>query len=124
RHGDAQGRREVQAGRRRRAEERLRVGEVLRDLREVVRPEGRGAVPDDAAGEGISDEADREIVLHYTFKWSVLWSGQSASWLLQGLVTTLELSALAWLLAAFLGILSGALRTVAFKPLRLAAVFY
>jgi len=60
----------------------------------------------------------------YTFKWSVLWSGQSASWLLQGLITTLELSALAWLLAIFLGILSGALRTVAFKPLRAIAVFY
>ena len=54
----------------------------------------------------------------------MLWSGQSASWLLQGLVTTLELSALAWILAVFLGILSGALRTVAFKPLRAAAVFY
>src|SRR5882672_7216812 len=56
--------------------------------------------------------------MSYQFKWSVLWSGQSASWLLQGLITTLELSALAWLLAVFLGILSGALRTVAFKPLR------
>jgi polar amino acid transport system permease protein len=62
--------------------------------------------------------------VNYTFKWSVLWSGQSASWLLQGLITTLELSALAWLLAIFLGILSGALRTVAFKPLRAVAVFY
>ena len=62
--------------------------------------------------------------MNYTFKWSVLWSGQSASWLLQGLLTTLELSVLAWLLAVFLGILSGALRTVAFRPLRAAAVFY
>ena len=62
--------------------------------------------------------------MNYTFKWSVLWSGQSASWLLQGLLTTLELSILAWLLAVFLGILSGALRTVAFKPLRAIAVFY
>jgi His/Glu/Gln/Arg/opine family amino acid ABC transporter permease subunit len=62
--------------------------------------------------------------VHYQFKWSVLWSGQSASWLLQGLITTLELSVLAWLLAAFLGILAGALRTVSFRPLRAAAVFY
>ena len=54
----------------------------------------------------------------------MLWSGQSASWLLQGLITTLELSALAWMLAIFLGILSGALRTVTFTPLRAAAVFY
>ncbi len=62
--------------------------------------------------------------MNYQFKWSVLWSGQSASWLLQGLVTTLELSALAWLLALALGILAGALRTVQFKPLRAIAVFY
>jgi His/Glu/Gln/Arg/opine family amino acid ABC transporter permease subunit len=54
----------------------------------------------------------------------VLWSGQSASWLLQGLITTLELSALAWMLAIVLGILAGALRTVTFAPLRAVAVFY
>jgi His/Glu/Gln/Arg/opine family amino acid ABC transporter permease subunit len=54
----------------------------------------------------------------------VLWSGQSGGWLLQGLLTTLQLSALAWLLAAFLGILAGALRTVRFLPLRAAAIFY
>jgi His/Glu/Gln/Arg/opine family amino acid ABC transporter permease subunit len=58
------------------------------------------------------------------FKWSVLWSGQSGSWLLQGLITTLEISALAWLLAVALGILAGALRTVAFRPVRWAATFY
>jgi His/Glu/Gln/Arg/opine family amino acid ABC transporter permease subunit len=62
--------------------------------------------------------------VQYEFKWSVLWSGQSAGWLLQGLITTLELSALAWLLAIALGILAGALRTVAFTPLRAVAVFY
>ena len=62
--------------------------------------------------------------MSYTFNWSVLWSGQSGYWLLQGLLTTLELSALAWLLAVALGILSGALRTVPFAPLRLTAVGY
>jgi His/Glu/Gln/Arg/opine family amino acid ABC transporter permease subunit len=60
----------------------------------------------------------------YEFKWSVLWSGQSGGWLLQGVLTTLEISALAWLLAVALGILSGALRTVPFAPLRAAATFY
>ena len=54
----------------------------------------------------------------------MLWTGQSGAWLLQGLITTLELSALAWLLAVALGILSGALRTVAFTPLRWLATFY
>lgn len=62
--------------------------------------------------------------MNYTFKWSVLWTGQSGQWLLQGLITTLELSALAWVLAVALGILSGALRTVPFRPLRWAATFY
>ena len=62
--------------------------------------------------------------MRYQFDWSVLWSGQSGQWLLSGLITTLELSALAWLLAVALGIISGALRTVKFRPLRAAATFY
>ena len=62
--------------------------------------------------------------MNYAFKWSVLWSGQSGAWLLQGLITTLELSAVAWLIAVALGILSGALRTVPFRPLRWLATFY
>ena len=48
----------------------------------------------------------------------MLWSGQSGVWLLQGLLTTLEISVLAWLVAVFLGVLAGALRTVTFRPLR------
>ena len=62
--------------------------------------------------------------MSYNFDWSVLWSGQPARWLLQGLLTTLQLSVLGWLLAVALGILSGALRTVPFAPLRATAVFY
>jgi His/Glu/Gln/Arg/opine family amino acid ABC transporter permease subunit len=62
--------------------------------------------------------------MNYQFNWSVLWTGQSGQWLLHGLITTLEISALAWLLAVTLGILSGALRTVRFAPLRVAATFY
>ena len=62
--------------------------------------------------------------MNYQFQWGVLWSGQSGSWLLQGVLTTLGISALAWILAAALGILSGALRTVPWRPLRAAAVFY
>jgi len=62
--------------------------------------------------------------VNYTFKWSVLWTGESGQWLLSGLIVTLELSALAWLLAVALGIVSGALRTVKFRPLRALATFY
>ena len=31
--------------------------------------------------------------MNYQFKWSVLWTGESGQWLLSGLITTLELSA-------------------------------
>jgi His/Glu/Gln/Arg/opine family amino acid ABC transporter permease subunit len=62
--------------------------------------------------------------MNYQFDWSVLWSGQSGAWLLQGILTTLGISALAWILAVFLGILSGALRTVPLRPLRALATFY
>ena len=62
--------------------------------------------------------------MNYTFKWSVLWTGESGQWLLSGLIMTLELSALAWLLAVVLGIVSGAFRTVKFRPLRALATFY
>ncbi len=62
--------------------------------------------------------------MSYQFHWSVLWSGQSGGWLLQGLVTTLEISTLAWGLAVVLGIVSGALRTVPFAALRAVGTFY
>ena len=62
--------------------------------------------------------------MKYQFNWSVLWSGQSGGWLLQGILITLGISVLAWLLAVALGILSGALRTVPFAPLRAIATFY
>jgi His/Glu/Gln/Arg/opine family amino acid ABC transporter permease subunit len=62
--------------------------------------------------------------VNYDFHWSVLWSGQSGHWLLQGLITTLEISALAWVLSVVLGVAAGALRTVPFRLLRGIATFY
>lgn len=62
--------------------------------------------------------------MRYEFDWSVLWSGQSGAWLLQGIRTTLEISALAWVLAVALGILAGALRTVPWRSLRVVATIY
>ena len=62
--------------------------------------------------------------MNYQFNWNVLWTGQSGAWLLQGIITTLEISLLAWLLALGLGILAGALRTVPFPPLRALATCY
>ena len=60
----------------------------------------------------------------YNFDWSVLWSGRSGLWLLQGLITTIEISVIAWVLAVALGILSGALRTASIAPLCWLAGFY
>jgi polar amino acid transport system permease protein len=60
----------------------------------------------------------------YTFDWSVLWSGETGSWLLFGLVRTLQISVLSWLLAVALGILGGALRTTPLAPVRCLATFY
>ena len=62
--------------------------------------------------------------MRYQFDWGVLWRGQSGHWLLQGLLITLEISLLAWLLAIVLGIVSGALRTVRYRPLRAIGTFY
>jgi len=62
--------------------------------------------------------------MSYQFDWSVLWTGQSGQWLLQGILTTLEISVLAWLLAGALGVMAGALRTVPFAPLRALAACY
>jgi len=62
--------------------------------------------------------------MNYQFNWSVLWSGQTGEWLLQGLLVTLEISTLGWLLAVMLGLFSGALRTVPIAPMRWLAVAY
>ena len=56
--------------------------------------------------------------MNYQFNWSILWTGQSGAWLLQGLITTLQLTVLAWCLAVILGIVAGAFRTLPFAPLR------
>ncbi|HTU02726.1 MAG TPA: amino acid ABC transporter permease [Candidatus Sulfotelmatobacter sp.] len=62
--------------------------------------------------------------MNYDFQWSVLWTQGHGKWLLQGLWMTLRLSILSWIVACALGILSGALRTVPFAPLRILAVSY
>lgn len=62
--------------------------------------------------------------MSYNFNWSVLWSGQSGHWLLEGLLTTLQIFFLGWLLAIALGILAGALRTAPINILRWLANAY
>jgi His/Glu/Gln/Arg/opine family amino acid ABC transporter permease subunit len=62
--------------------------------------------------------------MNYHFDWSVLWSTQARQWLIEGVATTLAISALAWLLALALGILAGALRSLKLAPLRMLAAVY
>ena len=62
--------------------------------------------------------------MNYQFDWSVLCSGESGVWLLRGVLVTLKLSAIGWIAAAILGILSGALRTSPMAPLRWVAAAY
>ncbi len=60
----------------------------------------------------------------YNFEWGVLWTGENGRWLLQGIWTTLRLSALSWVFACALGVLAGALRTLPFRSLRALAACY
>ncbi len=62
--------------------------------------------------------------MSYDFRWSVLWMPPYGGWILEGILTTLQISGLAWLIAAVLGCLFGALRTTSVPLLRGAAAAY
>jgi polar amino acid transport system permease protein len=62
--------------------------------------------------------------LSYDFRWSVLWTAPHDSWLIDGLLMTLRLSAVSWVIAVFLAIVFGALRTSPFRLLRFFAAAY
>jgi glutamate/aspartate transport system permease protein len=63
-------------------------------------------------------------MLSYKFDWGVLWRQPYGEWLLQGLWLTIQLGALAWVVALVLGILFGTLRSVQFWPLRILGSLY
>jgi len=60
----------------------------------------------------------------YKFDWGVLWRQPYGEWLLQGLWLTIQLGALAWVIALTLGILFGTFRSVRFWPLRIIGTIY
>lgn len=62
--------------------------------------------------------------MNYQFNWSVLWSGQTGTWLWHGVWITLQISGLGWMVAVVLGVVSGALRTASLAPLRWLAAAY
>jgi glutamate/aspartate transport system permease protein len=63
-------------------------------------------------------------MLAYKFDWGVLWRQPYGEWLLQGFWLTIQLGALAWIIALSLGILFGTLRSVRFWPLRILGSVY
>ena len=63
-------------------------------------------------------------MLAYKFDWGVLWRQPYGEWLLQGLWLTIQIGALAWVIALSLGILFGTFRSVRFWPLRIIGALY
>ncbi len=63
-------------------------------------------------------------MLTYKFDWGVLWRQPYGDWLLQGLWLTIQLGALAWIIALSLGIIFGTLRSVRFWPLQIIGALY
>jgi glutamate/aspartate transport system permease protein len=64
------------------------------------------------------------LALAYQFQWSILWTSPYLGWLVQGILTTAQLTVLGWVLAAGLGAVFGALRTVPSRVLRRVAGAY
>ena len=62
--------------------------------------------------------------LAYELRWSVLWTEGHGGWILEGILTTLKLSALGWIIACLLGILFGAMRTAPVRIVRWAGAAY
>ena len=62
--------------------------------------------------------------MNYTFDWSVLWQQPYGAMLVQGILTTIHLSLLAWILAMVLGFIVGILRVLHSPWARLAGTAY
>jgi glutamate/aspartate transport system permease protein len=60
----------------------------------------------------------------YKFDWSVLWKEPYGGWILQGIMLTLQIGIISWIIALFLGIIIGAFRTLPWKPLRAIGTAY
>lgn len=63
-------------------------------------------------------------MLHYQFDWAIITSGKYFHWLLSGVITTIELSAVAIVLAFLLGLIIAVMRMSAFRPARWFALAF
>jgi polar amino acid transport system permease protein len=63
-------------------------------------------------------------VLHYKFDWAIVTSGKYAHWLLSGIYTTVQISAVSIILAFLLGLTIAVMRMSSFKPARWFALAF
>ena len=63
-------------------------------------------------------------MIHYEFDWQIILSGKYFDWLVSGLKTTLQLSAISILLAFSLGLIIALMRMTQFRPVRWFAYAY
>jgi len=60
----------------------------------------------------------------YEFDWSVLWRHPYGIWILKGLLVTIEVGLLAWIIALILGIFIGTLRITTWRWMRFLGTAY
>jgi len=63
-------------------------------------------------------------MLSYKFDWGVLWRQPYGEWLLDGILLTLQLGILAWIIALSLGVLFGTMRASHWLPTRIFGTVY
>lgn len=63
-------------------------------------------------------------MLHYQFDWAIITSGKYFDWLVAGVYTTIQLSAVSIALAFLLGLLIAVMRMSAIRPIRWFALVY
>lgn len=60
----------------------------------------------------------------YDFDWSVLWRHPMGGWMLQGILTTIHLSMISWIIALLVGIVVGTLRVLPVAFFRVLGTAY
>jgi len=60
----------------------------------------------------------------YQFDWSVIWREPYGHWMLRGILLTLQIGIISWIIALFAGILIGTFRAFPWRPLRVVGTAY
>jgi polar amino acid transport system permease protein len=74
---------------------------------------------------GDSIKIDKEVkALHYQFDWKLVLSGEYGQWIVEGLITTLKISAISIVLSLIVGTIIAVFRLSKFKPLEWFSLAY